>query len=164
MAVVTTGSPTAAWPPHEAVDDQFRGLLLGDAVGHQVEALLVAEPGSYVHYVEGSTAPTYSSDSLHSAVVELIALPGARIRYTTVQNWSTNVHNLVTKRADRNADGPCATDRSVLQLLRACAQGWLRERFQRVLGAQRCLSEDHHAAQAGAQIEMRSATRADTYP
>ncbi len=48
---------------------------------------------------KGCTAPTYSSDSLHSAVVELVALPGARIRYTTVQNWSTNVYNLVTKRA-----------------------------------------------------------------
>jgi Fe-S cluster assembly protein SufB len=57
-----------------------------------------------VHYVEGCTAPTYSSDSLHSAVVELIAQPGARIRYTTVQNWSTNVYNLVTKRAVAYAD------------------------------------------------------------
>jgi Fe-S cluster assembly protein SufB len=57
-----------------------------------------------VHYVEGCTAPTYSSDSLHSAVVELIAKPGARIRYTTVQNWSTNVYNLVTKRAIAEAD------------------------------------------------------------
>jgi Fe-S cluster assembly protein SufB len=66
--------------------------------------LIIAEPGSYVHYVEGCTAPTYSSDSLHSAVVELIALPGARIRYTTVQNWSTNVYNLVTKRAIAYAD------------------------------------------------------------
>jgi Fe-S cluster assembly protein SufB len=52
-----------------------------------------------VHYIEGCSAPVYSSDSLHSAVVELIAKPGARIRYTTVQNWSQNVYNLVTKRA-----------------------------------------------------------------
>jgi Fe-S cluster assembly protein SufB len=52
-----------------------------------------------VHYVEGCTAPIYSSDSLHSAVVELIAKPGARLRYTTIQNWSNNVYNLVTKRA-----------------------------------------------------------------
>lgn len=52
-----------------------------------------------MHYIEGCTAPTYSSDSLHSAVVELIALPGAKIRYTTIQNWSKNVFNLVTKRA-----------------------------------------------------------------
>ena len=58
----------------------------------------------YVHYVEGCTAPTYSSDSLHSAVVELIAKPGARIRYTTVQNWSQNVFNLVTKRAVAERD------------------------------------------------------------
>src|SRR5438874_2074505 len=65
---------------------------------------LIADEGSYVHYVEGCTAPTYSSDSLHSAVVELIAKPGARIRYTTVQNWSQNVFNLVTKRAVAHED------------------------------------------------------------
>src|SRR5579875_2615853 len=68
-------------------------------MGQFERTLIIAEPGSYVHYVEGCTAPTYSSSSLHSAVVELIAKPGARIRYTTVQNWSTNVFNLVTKRA-----------------------------------------------------------------
>jgi Fe-S cluster assembly protein SufB len=73
-------------------------------MGQFERTLIIAEPGSYVHYVEGCTAPTYSSDSLHSAVVELIALPGARIRYTTVQNWSTNVYNLVTKRAVAYAD------------------------------------------------------------
>jgi Fe-S cluster assembly protein SufB len=73
-------------------------------MGQFERTLIIAEPGSYVHYVEGCTAPTYSSDSLHSAVVELIALPGARIRYTTVQNWSTNVYNLVTKRAVAHED------------------------------------------------------------
>ena len=57
--------------------------------------------GQPVHYIEGCTAPTYSSDSLHSAVVELVALKGAHIRYTTIQNWSTNVFNLVTKRRPR---------------------------------------------------------------
>ena len=70
-----------------------------ESMGQFERTLIIAEPGSYVHYVEGCTAPTYSSSSLHSAVVELIAQPGARIRYTTVQNWSTNVFNLVTKRA-----------------------------------------------------------------
>jgi Fe-S cluster assembly protein SufB len=68
-------------------------------MGQFERTLIIADEGSYVHYVEGCTAPTYSSDSLHSAVVELIAKPSARIRYTTVQNWSTNVFNLVTKRA-----------------------------------------------------------------
>ena len=61
--------------------------------------MIIAEEGSSVHYIEGCTAPTYSSDSLHSAVVELIALKGSRIQYTTIQNWSNNVYNLVTKRA-----------------------------------------------------------------
>src|ERR1700737_3443069 len=61
--------------------------------------LIIAEPGSFVHYIEGCTAPIYTSDSLHSAVVDLIAMEGARIRYPTIQNWSNNVYNLVTKRA-----------------------------------------------------------------
>ena len=68
-------------------------------MGQFERTLIIAEPGSSVHYIEGCTAPIYSSDSLHSAVVELIALPGSRIQYTTIQNWSNNVYNLVTKRA-----------------------------------------------------------------
>jgi Fe-S cluster assembly protein SufB len=75
-----------------------------ESMGQFERTLIIADEGSYVHYVEGCTAPTYSSSSLHSAVVELIAKPGARIRYTTVQNWSTNVFNLVTKRAIAERD------------------------------------------------------------
>jgi Fe-S cluster assembly protein SufB len=67
--------------------------------GQFERTLIIADEGSSVHYVEGCSAPVYSTDSLHSAVVELIAKPGARIRYTTIQNWSPNVYNLVTKRA-----------------------------------------------------------------
>src|SRR3989338_4605388 len=67
--------------------------------GQFERTLIIAEPNSSVHYIEGCTAPTYSSDSLHSAVVEIIALPGSRVQYTTIQNWSNNVYNLVTKRA-----------------------------------------------------------------
>ena len=73
-------------------------------MGQFERTLIIADEGSYVHYVEGCTAPVWSSDSLHSAVVELIAKPGARIRYTTVQNWSQNVYNLVTKRAIAETD------------------------------------------------------------
>jgi Fe-S cluster assembly protein SufB len=68
-------------------------------MGQFERTLIIAEEGSYVHYVEGCTAPTYTTDSLHSAVVEIIVKKGARVRYTTIQNWSTNVYNLVTKRA-----------------------------------------------------------------
>src|ERR1700748_3462388 len=75
-----------------------------ESMGQFERTLIIADEGSYVHYVEGCTAPTYSSSSLHSAVVELIAKPGARIRYTTVQNWSQNVFNLVTKRAVAQED------------------------------------------------------------
>src|SRR5256886_4049330 len=68
-------------------------------MGQFERTLIICEPGSYVHYVEGCTAPIYTTDSLHSAVVEIIVKEGARCRYTTIQNWSTNTYNLVTKRA-----------------------------------------------------------------
>ena len=68
-------------------------------MGQFERTLIIAEEDSDVHYIEGCTAPVYSTDSLHSAVVEIICKPGSRVRYTTVQNWSQNVFNLVTKRA-----------------------------------------------------------------
>jgi Fe-S cluster assembly protein SufB len=73
-------------------------------MGQFERTLIIAAPGSYVHYVEGCTAPTYTSDSLHSAVVEIKVMRGARVRYTTIQNWSKNVYNLVTKRAAAYGD------------------------------------------------------------
>jgi Fe-S cluster assembly protein SufB len=69
------------------------------SVGQFERTLIIAEPGSKVHYIEGCTAPIYSTTSLHTAVVEIIAMKGAHVRYTTLQNWSTDVYNLVTKRA-----------------------------------------------------------------
>ena len=72
-------------------------------MGQFERTLIIADEDSYVHYVEGCTAPIYKSDSLHSAVVEIIVKPGARVRYTTIQNWSNNVYNLVTKRARAEA-------------------------------------------------------------
>jgi len=68
-------------------------------MGQFERTLIIADEGSYVHYVEGCTAPIYKSDSLHSAVVEIVVKKNARVRYTTIQNWSNNVYNLVTKRA-----------------------------------------------------------------
>jgi len=68
-------------------------------MGQFERTLIIADEGSYVHYVEGCSAPKYSSGSLHSAAVEIIVKRNARVRYTTIQNWSTNVYNLVTKRA-----------------------------------------------------------------
>lgn len=70
-----------------------------EKMGQFERTLIICEEGASVHYIEGCTAPIYSNNSLHSAVVELIAKKGAKIRYTTIQNWSTNVYNLVTKRA-----------------------------------------------------------------
>src|ERR1700739_2622156 len=72
-------------------------------MGQFERALIIVDEGAYVHYVEGCTAPIYKSDSLHSAVVEIVVKPGGRCRYTTIQNWSNNVYNLVTKRARAEA-------------------------------------------------------------
>ena len=72
-------------------------------MGQFERTLIIADEDSYVHYIEGCTAPVYTSDSLHSAVVEIVVRPGGRCRYTTIQNWSVNVYNLVTKRARAEA-------------------------------------------------------------
>ena len=69
------------------------------SMGQFERTLIIVDEGASVHYIEGCTAPMYSKDSLHAAVVEMVALPNSRVRYTTIQNWSTNVYNLVTKRA-----------------------------------------------------------------
>jgi Fe-S cluster assembly protein SufB len=73
--------------------------------GQFERTLIIADEGSQVHYIEGCSAPVYTSDSLHSAVVEIIVKPHARVTYTTIQNWSPNVYNLVTKRAKVEAHG-----------------------------------------------------------
>ncbi len=75
-----------------------------ESMGQFERTLIICEPGSYVHYVEGCTAPTWSAESLHSAVVEIIVKKGARCRYSTIQNWSNNTYNLVTKRAVAHED------------------------------------------------------------
>ena len=99
---------TAVWsggsfvyvPPGVHVDIPLQAYfrINTENMGQFERTLIIADEGSYVHYVEGCTAPIYSSDSLHSAVVEIIVKRNARVRYTTIQNWSTNVYNLVTKR------------------------------------------------------------------
>jgi Fe-S cluster assembly protein SufB len=68
-------------------------------IGQFERTLIIADEGSYVHYVEGCTAPSYSTNSFHSGVIEIVVKKGARMRYTTIQNWSNNVYNLVTQRA-----------------------------------------------------------------
>jgi len=70
-----------------------------ESMGQFERTLIIVDEGAFMHYVEGCTAPTYSRDSLHTGVIEIIVKRGARCRYTTIQNWSTNVYNLVTQRA-----------------------------------------------------------------
>jgi len=75
----------------------------GENTGQFERTLIIADEGSKLHYIEGCSAPIYTTDALHAAVVEVIALPGSKIRYTTIQNWSRDVYNLVTKRAHAHA-------------------------------------------------------------
>ncbi len=100
-SAVWSGGSFVYVPPGVHVDIPLQAYfrINSDNMGQFERTLIIADRGSYVHYIEGCTAPTYSADSLHSAVVELIALEDAHIRYTTIQNWSNNVYNLVTKRA-----------------------------------------------------------------
>jgi Fe-S cluster assembly protein SufB len=106
---------TAVWsggsfiyvPPGVKVEMPLQAYFRINAenMGQFERTLIIVDKDAYVHYVEGCTAPTYSTDSLHSAVVEIIVREGGRARYTTIQNWSNNVYNLVTKRAiaEKNA-------------------------------------------------------------
>ncbi len=74
-------------------------------IGQFERSLIIADEGAQVHYVEGCTAPTYTTDSFHSGVIEIVVRKGARVRYTTIQNWSNNVYNLVTQRAKVEENG-----------------------------------------------------------
>src|SRR4030067_32522 len=88
-------------PPGVHVDMPLQAYFRINArnMGQFERTLIIADEGSYVHYVEGCTAPTYSSDSLHRAVVEIMGHKNARVRYTNTQNWASNVYNLVTNSA-----------------------------------------------------------------
>src|SRR2546427_1308730 len=100
-SAVWSGGSFIYVPPGVHVDIPLQAYFRINAenMGQFERTLIIADEGSYVHYVEGCSAPIYTSDSLHSAVVEIKAMKGSRVRYTTIQNWSTNVYNLVTKRA-----------------------------------------------------------------
>jgi Fe-S cluster assembly protein SufB len=100
-SAVWSGGSFIYVPPGVHVDMPLQAYFRINAenAGQFERTLIIADEGASVHYVEGCSAPVYTTDSLHSAVVELIARPGAHIRYTTIQNWSPNVYNLVTKRA-----------------------------------------------------------------
>ncbi|MFP4114921.1 MAG: Fe-S cluster assembly protein SufB [Spirochaetales bacterium] len=100
-SAVWSGGSFVYVPPGVKVDIPLQAYFRINSrnFGQFERTLIVADEGSFVHYIEGCTAPVYTTDSLHSAVVEIIALPGSRVRYTTIQNWSGDVYNLVTKRA-----------------------------------------------------------------
>ncbi|MCY4518797.1 MAG: Fe-S cluster assembly protein SufB [Acidimicrobiaceae bacterium] len=100
-SAVWSGGSFIYVPPGVEVEMPLQAYFRINAenMGQFERTLIIADEGATVHYIEGCSAPVYTTDSLHSAVVELVALPGARITYTTIQNWSNNVFNLVTKRA-----------------------------------------------------------------
>ena len=100
-SAVWSGGSFIYIPPGVKVDMALQAYFRINAenIGQFERTLIIADEGSEVHYIEGCTAPVYSSESLHSAVVELVAHKDAKLRYTTIQNWSNDVYNLVTKRA-----------------------------------------------------------------
>jgi Fe-S cluster assembly protein SufB len=100
-SAVWSGGSFIYVPPNTEVEIPLQAYfrINQENMGQFERTMIIVDEGSYVHYVEGCSAPVYSSDSLHSAVVEIIVKPHARCRYTTIQNWSNNVYNLVTKRA-----------------------------------------------------------------
>jgi Fe-S cluster assembly protein SufB len=100
-SAVWSGGSFIYVPPGVHVDQPLQAYFRINAenMGQFERTLIIVDEGAFCHYVEGCSAPTYSSDSLHSAVVEIVVKEGGRCRYTTIQNWSTNVYNLVTKRA-----------------------------------------------------------------
>src|SRR4028119_1426956 len=100
-SAVWSGGSFIYVPPGVHVDIPLQAYfrINTENMGQFERTLIIVDENAYVHYVEGCTAPIYSSDSLHSAVVEIIVKKGGRCRYTTIQNWSNNVYNLVTKRA-----------------------------------------------------------------
>jgi Fe-S cluster assembly protein SufB len=105
-SAVWSGGSFIYVPPgvHVEIPLQAYFRINAENMGQFERTLIIVDEGASVHYIEGCTAPVYSSNSLHSAVVELVALERGRIRYTTIQNWSTNVFNLVTKRAVAHRD------------------------------------------------------------
>lgn len=100
-SAVWSGGSFIYVPPGVKVDMPLQAYFRINAenIGQFERTLIIVDEGAEVHYIEGCTAPVYSSESLHSAVVELVALKDAKLRYTTIQNWSNDVYNLVTKRA-----------------------------------------------------------------
>lgn len=103
-SAVWSGGSFVYIPPGVKVDVPLQAYfrINSESFGQFERTLIIADKGSFVHYIEGCTAPIYTKDSLHSAVVEIVALEGARVRYSTIQNWSSDVYNLVTKRAIAN--------------------------------------------------------------
>jgi Fe-S cluster assembly protein SufB len=100
-SAVWSGGSFIYVPPGVKVEMPLQAYFRINAenMGQFERTLIIVDEGAYVHYVEGCTAPIYTTDSLHSAVVEIVVKAGGRCRYTTIQNWSQNVYNLVTKRA-----------------------------------------------------------------
>ena len=106
-SAVWSGGSFIYVPPGVRVEMPLQAYFRINAenMGQFERTLIIADEGSEVHYIEGCSAPVYTTDSLHSAVVEIIVKPSARVTYTTIQNWSNNVYNLVTKRARVEAEG-----------------------------------------------------------
>ena len=112
-SAVWSGGSFIYVPPGVKVDMPLQAYFRINAenMGQFERTLIIADEGAQVHYIEGCSAPVYTTDSLHSAVVEIVCKQGSRVTYTTIQNWSNNVYNLVTKRGPRRGRGAHGMDR-----------------------------------------------------
>src|SRR5699024_2738001 len=99
-SAVWSGGSFIYVPPHVKLDNPLQAYfrINSENMGQFERTLIICDEGSWLHYVEGCTAPVYTTNSLHAAVVEIIVKPNAYCRYTTIQNWANNVYNLVSKR------------------------------------------------------------------
>ena len=113
MGAVWSGGSFIYVPPGVKLEKPLQSYFRINYVkmGQFERTLIIVDEGADVNYVEGCTAPIYSEESLHAAVVEIVVLKNAKCRYTTIQNWSNNIVNLVTKRALVHAGGPYGMDR-----------------------------------------------------
>src|SRR5258707_1013715 len=163
---------TAVWsggsfiyvPPGVHVDIPLQAYfrINTENMGQFERTLIIADEGSYVHYVEGCTAPIYKSDSLHSAVVEIIVKKDARVRYTTIQNWSNNVYNLVTKRAVAQAGATMeGIDGNIVS--KSVARGGGRTSYRGLVEVQDGAAHSRSTVKCDALL-VDTISRSDTYP
>src|SRR5919112_654631 len=169
-SAVWSGGSFVYVPPgvHVEMPLQASFRINTENMGQFERTIIIADEGSSVHYVEGCTAPTYTTASLHSAVVEIIVKKGARVRYTTIQNWSHNVYNLVTKRAVAHEDAGgkiihAAPNTTSLITSKSISKGTGRTSYRGLIKVYPGAEKSKSTVRCDALI-LDEEARSDTYP